>query len=110
MRLWSTRRLRTAVVITAAALAHAACNAVDAVKHGFEHSKAVSAQLDASVGVKSAVGFNWNNGALTAVTVHFDGMPANHSLPEIVDLCREAVRKEFKQAPRQLVVSFAIAP
>ena len=110
MRLWSTRRFRTAAAVAALSLSLAACNAVDAVKHGFEHSKAVSAQLEASVGVKSNVGFNWNNGALTAVTVQFDAMPENHSLPEVADLCREAVRKEFKQAPRHLTVSFAVAP
>src|SRR5882672_3159762 len=100
MRLWSTRRFRTAAAVATLSLGLAACNAADAVKHGFEHSRAVSAQLEASVGMKSNVGFNWNNGALTAVTVHFDGMPENRSLPEIADLCRSAVREEFKQTPQ----------
>lgn len=111
MRTSLTRRRRNGVIgfaLSAAALV--ACNAVDAVRNGFEHSKAVSARLEKSVGRKSAVGFNWQNGALTSVNVRFDGLPEDRSLAQIAELSREAVRREFKQAPKHLVVSFSIEP
>jgi hypothetical protein len=56
------------------------------------------------------VGFNWSNGFLTSVTVTFDGVPKDKSLVEISEASRSAVLKEFKQQPKQIVVSFAITP
>ena len=110
MKQGSTAKLILVAAISAFCLSVAGCNAADTLKRGLEHSKAVSAQLETSVGVKSQVGFNWNNGALAVVTVQFDGMPEKQTLPEIADLCRDAVKKEFKQTPQHLIVSFAIAP
>ena len=85
----------------------AGCDAVDSMKNGLEHSEAVSASLEKSLGEKPFVGFNWNNGSLTAVSVTFSGVPKDRSLAEIADLSRTAVLKEFKQEPKQIVISFA---
>ena len=92
-----------------ATLALAGCDAVDSMRNGFQHSEAVSAELEKSLGTKSFVGFNWNNGSLTSVNVTFQGIPNNHALPEIIEISRQAVLKEFKQEPKQIIVSFAIS-
>jgi hypothetical protein len=84
------------------------CDAVDSVKEGFAHSQAVSAELEKSLGLKSFVGFNWNNGSLTAVTITFDGIPKDRSLSEISETATRAVLNEFKQEPTLIVVSFTI--
>jgi hypothetical protein len=44
------------------------CDAADTMS-GFEHSTAVSTDLERSVGAKPFVGFNWNNGSLRQVTI-----------------------------------------
>jgi hypothetical protein len=101
---WSLARL--AFVALLAALA--GCDAIDTVQKGFAHSQAVSAELEKSVGLKSSVGFNWNNGSLNSVTVTFEGIPAERSLKEIGAATRAAVLKEFKQEPKQIVVAFSL--
>ena len=85
------------------------CDAVDTRKEGVGHSQAVSTTLENTLGLKSRVGFNWNNGVLSSVTVTFDGVPTTPSLPELVSKSREAVLAEFKQAPNAIVVAFSVA-
>jgi hypothetical protein len=88
----------------------AACGPIDSLKEGFAHSQAVSTRLEKSVGLKSFVGFNWSNGVLTSVNVTFQGLPAQTGLSEIADKSKQAIVEEFKQAPRQVVIAFAIEP
>jgi hypothetical protein len=85
------------------------CDAVDTMKEGLTHSQAVSANLERTLGLKSHVGFSWNNGVLSSVTITFDGVPIAPSLPEVVSKSREAVLAEFKQAPKAIVVGFSVA-
>ena len=82
------------------------CNAVDSMKEGFEHSNAVAADLEKSLGSKPFVGFNWANGVLVNVNVEFGVRPAGKSLDEIEAATRDAVKKEFAQAPRKIVLAF----
>jgi hypothetical protein len=104
------RRFFSCVLALAfATLALAGCDAVDSMRNGFEHSQAVSTELEKSLGLKSYVGFNWNNGSLTSVNVTFQGIPKDHSLADIIEISRQTVLKEFKQEPKQIVVSFAIS-
>ena len=86
------------------------CGPVDSLKEGFAHSQAVAADLEKSLGVKSFVGFNWNNGSLTSVNVTFQGIPPNVPLAEIAAKSKAAVTSQFKQTPKQVVVSFVIEP
>lgn len=86
------------------------CGPIDSLKEGFAHSQAVSAELEKALGVRSFVGFNWNNGALTSVNVTFEGIPPNVPLAEIVAKSQEAITSQFKQKPEQVVVGFAIKP
>jgi hypothetical protein len=66
--------------------------------------------LEKSLGVKSFIGFNWNNGSLASVNVTFQGIPPNVPLAEIVAKSRQAVISEFKQTPKQIVVAFVLQP
>lgn len=90
------------------ALVLSACGPVDTLKEGFAHSQAVSESLEKTLGVKPFVGFNWNNGVLASVSVTFQAIPANATLPDIVEKSRQAIATEFKQPPSQVVVSFAL--
>ncbi|MCG2594474.1 hypothetical protein LZ009_16980 [Ramlibacter sp. XY19] len=92
------------------ALCLSGCDAFDTVREGYAHSQAVSTRLEKAVGVKSFVGFNWNNGTLTSVSVTFERVPADVQLPAIVKLATEAVAAEFKQKPKQVVIGFAVQP
>lgn len=93
-------------VLMAAALS--ACGPVNEFKESQAHSQAVSDSIEKSLGLKSFVGFNWNNGVLTSVNVTFQGLPANVSLAEIADKSRRAIVAEFKQAPSEVIISFAL--
>ena len=104
------RPLNSAVALGFAILALVGCDAVDSMRNGFGHSQAVSTQLEKALGSKPLVGFNWNNGVLTSVSITFDGVPKDRSLPEITEITREVVLKEFKQTPKKIIVSFAITP
>ena len=100
---------RLLLPVLAAALL-AGCGPLDTMKEGFAHSQAVSDRLEKSLGVKSFVGFNWNNGQLTSVSVTFDGVPANANLADIVEQSKRSVAAEFKQVPKQVVVAFTVTP
>lgn len=96
------------LAVMSIALALTACGPVDTLKEGFAHSKAVSENLEKTLGVKSFVGFNWSNGSLDSVSVTFEGIPANVPLADIVEKSKRAVANEFKQLPSQVVISFAV--
>lgn len=102
--------LRRILPLLLAASMLSSCNVVDTMKEGFAHSNAVSSALEKKLGKKPFVGFNWNNGTLTSVTVSFEGIPANVPLAEIVQQSQAAVAAEFKQVPKQVVVAFAVQP
>jgi hypothetical protein len=97
-----------AIVILAAALA--GCDAVNTMTEGFKHAKAVEADIAEATGVKPGVGFSWNNGQLTSVTVSFPKLYEDKPLRELAALSRAAVAKEFKQTPKAILLSFAIDP
>ena len=95
-----------AVVLLAAALA--GCDAVNTVSDGLKHSRAVETDLAEVTGVKPNVGFSWNNGRLTSVTVSFPKLYEDKPLRELAALTRAAVAKEFKQTPKTILLSFAL--
>ena len=101
-----SRKILAALLLAAVTLG--GCDLVDSAKEIFKHSQAVSAELEKSLGTKSFVGFNWNNGALTSVEVTFEELPPNHSLQEIVDVSRKAILSEFKEQPKQIVIAFKL--
>ncbi len=87
-----------------------ACDAVNTVKEGFDHSQAVANALEKSVGMKPFVGFNWNNGVLALVSVNFDGIPKDKPVAEIAELAQVEIKKHFKQKPTQIMLGFSIKP
>ena len=97
------------VLLLVASASLIACDAIDTMTDGFSHSRAVSAKLESSLGLKNTVGFNWNNGSLDSVTITFAGVPSSPSLPEISVQVRQAVIAEFKQSPKAIVLAFSVA-
>lgn len=96
------------VLPLACATTLAGCDALSTVTEGFKQSKAVETDLEQSTGVKPAVGFNWHNGRLVAVTVQFPRRYEDKPLNELAGLVREAVTTEFKQTPERIVVAFVL--
>jgi hypothetical protein len=94
------------VLALVAVVALSGCGPIDTMKDGFAQSRAVSADLVKSLGLKSYVRFNFFNGQLASVNVTFDGIPSQKSLVEITEASKEAVSAEFKQTPHELIVSF----
>ena len=98
-------RIAAAVVL---ALGLTACDAVNTMTDGFNHAKAVETDLEASTGVKPNVGFNWANGRLVQVTVTYPRLLDSKPLKDVATAARDAVTKEFKQTPENIVLAFAL--
>jgi hypothetical protein len=75
---------------------------------GFKYTKAAEDDLEQLTGVKPGVGFNFNNGRLTSVTVSFPGLYDGKPLRELAEVTRAAVKKEFKQTPEHIVPAFSL--
>ena len=88
------------------ALGLAACGVVSTLVDGFKYAKAVETDLEATTGIKPAVGFNWNNGRLASVTVTFPRLYDAKPIAELADQTRAAVTREFKQTPDHIVLAF----
>jgi hypothetical protein len=97
-----------AVLVMAAALA--GCDLVSALKDGLKHAGAVETDLAEVTGVRPQVGFNWNNGRLTSVTVNFPRLYEEKPLRELAGLARAAIAKEFKETPKTILLSFTLDP
>ena len=94
--------------IVGLALALAGCDIVNSAKDTFKNATATADDLEASTGVKPAVGFNWTNGRLVQVTVTYPQLLDGKPMPELVEAARTAIRKEFKQDPENIVLGFVI--
>ena len=100
--------MRKPIAIALAACCLAGCGLVDALFNGMAHSRAVEAALQKTTGLKPAVGFNWHNGRLTAVTVTFPSLYDAKPLNELADMTRAAVTREFQQTPDSIVLAFSL--
>jgi len=96
------------LAILIVALTLASCDVVNTVTDGFKQARAVETDLESSTGLRPQVGFNWNNGRLTSVTVMFPRVHNGKPLPELADAVRTAIAKEFKQTPENIVLSFSL--
>ena len=86
----------------------AACDATSTVTEGFKQARSVESDLETATGVKPNVGFNWQNGKLTSVTVIFPAIPETKPLRELADEVRATVGKEFKQEANNVVLAFSL--
>jgi hypothetical protein len=104
--------VRKSIAITILALISglglAACGLVSSLVDGVKYAHAVEADLEATTGTKPAVGFNWNNGRLTSVTVSFPDLYEAKPIRELAEAVRTAVTKEFKQTPDNIVLAFSL--
>ena len=98
--------LRLALLLTALALA--GCDAVNTVTEGAAHARAVESDLEKSTGVKPRVGFNWNNGQLTSLTVQYPHIVQSMSLYDLAKAVRASVQSEFKQTPQNTILAFSV--
>lgn len=96
------------VTILIFAIGLASCDAVNTVKEGFSHARAVETDLEQSTGLKPAVGFNWNNGRLLSVTVIFPQIYEAKPPRELGEIVRSAVTKQFKQAPESITFGYTV--
>jgi hypothetical protein len=88
------------------ALTLSACDAVNTVTEGASHARAVEADLERSTGMKPRVGFNWNNGRLTSVTVQYPHIVQTQGLYDLAKTVRASVGAQFKQTPGTIVLAF----
>jgi len=86
----------------------AACSVVDTLVDGFKHARAVESDLEASVGTKPQVGFNWHNGRLRQVTVTFPRILEAKPVREVAETVRTSVEKEFARKPDDIVLAFSL--
>lgn len=97
-------------VLLAVAISLAGCSVADTLFDGFRHVSDVRNDLAAATGMKPEVGFNWHNGRLNKVTVTFPHLYRDKALTELAETVRQAVTKEFKQAPDDIVLAFSLGP
>jgi hypothetical protein len=90
------------------ALTLAACDAVNTVTEGSAHARAVESDLEKTTGVKPRVGFNWNNGRLTSVTVQYPSIVQSPPLNDLAKTVRASVETQFKQTPENIVLAFSV--
>lgn len=97
------RRATAAVLVLVAAIA---CDMATSFKETLDESKAVADAIEKQAGARPSVGFRYNNGSLTSVTVQFRTVPAM-GVAELERVARAAVRDNFKNEPKTLEISFA---
>jgi len=102
------RQILVIVAVVLCLLCLGSCDAVNTVTQGFKEAKAVESDLEQSVGIKPQVGFNWANGQLRQVTVVFPRLPETLAMPEVARAVRDAVGKEFKQTPDNIMMGFSL--
>ena len=90
------------------AISLTACDVTSTLMEGSKQARAVESALETSTGVKPNVGFNWQNGHLTSVTIIFPAIPETKPLRELADEVRATVGKEFKQPPNNVVLAFSL--
>ena len=96
------------IAVLLIALTLAACDAVNTVTEGAAHARAVESDLEKSTGAKPRVGFSWNNGRLTQVTVQYSGVVQSPPLNDLAKAVRASVESQFKQTPENIVLAFVL--
>jgi hypothetical protein len=100
--------MRKTIAIVVLSFGLAACGLISTLVDGFKYARAVESDLEQATGVKPAVGFNWHNGRLLAVTVNFPQLYDAKPMRELAETVRAAVGKEFKQTPENIVLAFSL--
>ena len=58
--------------------------------------------------MKPRVGFNWNNGRLTSVTVQYPRLVESKQLGDLAKTVRDSVTTQFKQPAENIVLAFVL--
>lgn len=91
-------------------ISSSACDAFNTVTEGLQQSQGVAAEMEKLTGSKPFVGFKWNNGSLTSVTINSTDILKDKSLTELAEIARASVKKQFKQEPNQITLGFTVSP
>jgi hypothetical protein len=100
--------MRKAMIIVLLSAGLAACGVVSGLVDGLKYAKAVEDDLEQLTGLRPAVGFNFNNGRLTSVTVNYPRLYNGKPLRELAQVTRAAVIKEFQQTPDNIILAFSL--
>jgi uncharacterized protein YceK len=96
------------VIFLVCTIAISGCDAVNTITEGTKQADAVAADLEKIIGMKPWVGLNWKNGQLTSVTVAFPQIYDAKPSQAVAEMVRDAVGKDFKQKPDNIVLSFSL--
>src|SRR5580704_9691670 len=102
------RKFLTGMAALSVAISLTACSALKTVYDGFRQARATETALASETGVRPSVGFDWSNGVLTQVRVQFPGFVKAHPAEDLAAATRKAVRDNFSQPPRSLMLQFEI--
>ncbi len=100
--------MRRTIAIFLLAAGLGGCDMISTLMDGLKNTKAVADDLQHATGTKPDVGFNWKNGTLEVVTVTFPHVYDGKPLGTLAEEVRASVRKEFKQAPENIVLGFSL--
>ena len=92
----------------ALALGLAACGVISTLVEGWKYAKAVESDLESATGVKPWVGFKWQNGRLSTVTVAYPQLYEKKPLATLAEIVRRSVETHFKQKPEDIELSFSL--
>ena len=92
------------------ALLLAGCGAAEKMERMLEQQKAVSEDIDNALGVESEIGWQWQNGVLTQMTV---ALPAREvdgaTVYELTQIIEPIVDKHFDTKPEVLFVTLWVS-
>jgi hypothetical protein len=84
------------------------CDSIDSLNKGVEKAQNVSTDMKKEFGVEPYVGFNWQNGSLTNISIAFDRLPTTENLTSLESAAQKSVAKHFDETPSQITISFVI--
>jgi hypothetical protein len=100
--------MRKLAALLVVAVGLTGCDMVSTLIGGMKMASAVESDLEASIGMKPDVGFDWKNGRLVRVTVTFPRLYTAKPLPEFAETVRHAVAARFRQTPENIVLGFSL--
>ena len=95
-----------ALLVVAASLA--ACDMFSTLTNGLSYARAVESNLEAKVGMRPRVGFNWRNGRLVEVSVRFPRLYEAKPLRDVAETVRTAVAKRVQADTRKYRVGILV--
>ncbi len=100
--------MRTMAIAFFVFLSISGCGFFDTMTNGWEHSKAVEADLERIIGSKPFVGFSWANGSLQDISIVFTGIPSEFCTEQIAVHAHASIANHFERTPKQVTIMFTV--